>query len=99
MGFLDELGERFRDKTRDDVCAALRSLGVDAQMAERGRAEEEIGERGASGASLGIIDIPEGAIRWVHVHRYKGWGLEPGGRTIYVTDYGVTDPRLGARDR
>ena len=43
MGFFDKVKGSFRDKTRDNVCDVLQGIGVDAQMAERGRSEEEIG--------------------------------------------------------
>jgi len=42
MGFLDKAKETFRDKTRDDLCAGLLTIGLDAHMAERGQLEEHI---------------------------------------------------------
>ena len=80
--FVDRLEERLRDKTRDNLCKGLRNLGIDAQMAERGRHEENIGGSG----SKGLIDIPEGSIRWINVYRARDWES---------TDYVVPDPRLG----
>jgi len=88
-GFFDVLRDIFRDHARDDICRGPRSFGIDAQMAPRGRAEEDIGE-----GSLGVIDIPEGPIRWVNVRKI----VTGGGRsstTDYYTDYGVPDSRLG----
>ncbi len=91
MGFFDKVRDTFRSKARDNICAGLQSLGVDAQMAERGRAEEDI-ECGVSySRSLGLIDIPEGPIRWVNV--VKRSGQAPGGMTYYIK-YGVPDSRL-----
>lgn len=86
MSFFNKVRETFRDKTRDNICAGLQSLGIDAQMAERGRSEEKIGGKG----SLGVIDIPEGTIRWVNVSRISAQGS----RTWYSTEYGVPDSRL-----
>lgn len=99
-GTFDMLKETFRDKTRDDICAALRSLGIDAQMAKRGLGKKWIGLRdfslGSSGESLGLIDILQGPIRWVNVLKYQTHSGEGSrGYTYYFTDYGVHDPRLG----
>jgi len=86
----DRVQEIFRDYdyTSDNIYAGLRSLGIDAQIAERGRAEENI-ECGENSKSLGMIDIPEGPIRWVNVIK----------RTVHQEDtyyikYGVGDARL-----
>ena len=84
-----KLTEKFRDKMRDDICAGLRALGVDAKMAVRGRAEEH---SSAGTFSLGVIDIPEGPIRWVNVYRVEGDRRT--GPPEYYTEYGVPDPRL-----
>lgn len=78
--------ETFRDKTRDNICAALQRMGIDAQMVKRGRYEE-----GTRTGSLGLIDILEGPIRWVNVRRVSHGQY----RTDYYTDYGVPDARLG----
>ena len=80
--------EKFRDKTRDELHAHLRSLGVDAHMAPRGRAEEEI----AGGFSLGVIEILGEHIKWVNVRRGPGGGNYPG---LHL-DCGVPDPRLAS---
>jgi len=58
--------EWVRDKSRDELAYALNSVGVKAEMAERGRAEEKV-EDSWYQRSLGIIDIPEGSIRWVNI--------------------------------
>ena len=58
--------EKLRDKTRDDLAHALNSLGVRAEMAERGRVEEKINNSWIN-RSLGVIDLPEGPIRWINI--------------------------------
>ena len=60
--------EWVRDKSRDELADALNSVGVKAEMAERGRAEEKV-EDSWYQRSLGILDIPEGSIRWVNILR------------------------------
>ena len=42
MGFFDKAKDTFREKTRDKVYTALKSIGVDAKLAENGRPEEII---------------------------------------------------------
>ena len=68
--------ERWRDKTRDNLTSALNSLGVRAKMAERGRAEEEVRKRLFT-RSLGVVDIPEGSIRWINVVKQDGGQHNP----------------------
>jgi hypothetical protein len=58
--------EIFRDKSRDKLAQNLNSLGIRANLAERGRAEEKI-ENSWYQRSLGIIDIPEGLVRWINI--------------------------------
>ena len=91
MGFLDKLREALRDHTRDNICAGLQALGIDAQMAAQGRPEETI-ETGFYTQSLGMIDIAEGPIRWVNVRKRQPRG--PDASVAYYTDYGVPDTRL-----
>ena len=55
-----------RDKSRDNLAGALNSVGVKAEMAERGRAEEKV-ENSWYQRSLGVIDILEGSIRWINI--------------------------------
>lgn len=90
MGFFNKFQETIRDKTRDNICDFLQSMGIDAQMAERGRGEENI-ESGSYSKSLGIIDITKGQIRWVNV--VKRSEESPGGMKYYIK-YGVPDSRL-----
>jgi hypothetical protein len=58
--------EIFRDKSRDELARNLNSLGVRADLAERGRTEEKI-ENSWYQRSLGIIDLPEGLVRWINI--------------------------------
>ena len=58
--------EILRDKSRDDLARSLNSLGIRANLAERGRPEEKI-ENSWYQRSLGIIDIPEGSVRWINI--------------------------------
>ena len=62
----ENMVERLRDKTRDELAYNLNSLGVKAEMAERGRAEDKI-DNSWYQRSLGIIDIPEGLVRWINI--------------------------------
>ena len=68
--------ERWRDKTRDNIAKALNSLGVRAEMAERGRAEEEVRKRTFT-RSIGVIDIAEGPFRWVNIVKQDGNQYSP----------------------
>lgn len=82
--------EELKKNETDNICAELQALGIDAQMAERGRPEEEI----EGGGSLGLIDIPEGPIHWVNVRKQRDRLSESVSYTYHI-DYGVSDPRLG----
>ena len=62
----NRMKEQLRDKSRDGLIYALNSVGVKAEMAERGRAEEKV-EDSWYQRSLGVIDILEGSIRWVNI--------------------------------
>ena len=75
MPLFQKLRERFRDHARDDLCAGLRRLGMNAKLAQRGRPEERIALH-ADHLSLGIIDISQGPIRWINV---PGRRSSPGG--------------------
>ncbi len=58
--------EIFRDKSRDRLAQNLNSLSIRADLAERGRPEEKV-ENSWYQRSLGIIDIPEGLVRWINI--------------------------------
>jgi len=61
----------FRDKTRDNLARNLNSLGIRAELAERGRAEEQV-ENSWYQRSLGIIDISEGLATWINILKKDG---------------------------
>jgi len=63
--------EIFRDKSRDKLAQNLNSLGIGAVLAERGRGEEKV-ENSWYQRSLGIIDIPEGLVRWINILKKDG---------------------------
>ena len=63
--------ERFRDKTRDKLTQALNALGIRAEMAERGRAEEGVNNSWYQ-RSLGVIDLQDGPVRWINVLKKDG---------------------------
>ena len=63
--------EKLRDKTRDDLTHALNPLGLRAEMAERGRIEEKANNSWFN-RSLGIIDLPEGPIKWINILKKDG---------------------------
>ena len=65
----DKTADGWRSKEGDKLCAHLRDLGIEAEMAERGRTEEGIGD----GYSRGLIDIIDGPIRWVNL---KFWPMQ-----------------------
>jgi len=103
MGIVRKTREKFRDKTRDRICADLQRLGVDAQMAARGRDEEKVRRTfldllvalgGTSRESLGIIDIPNGPIRWINVRKTITISQYGYSEPSYCVDYGVPDCRL-----
>jgi len=68
--------EIFRDKSRDKLSQNMNSLGIRAVLAERGRAEEKV-ENSWYQRSLGIIDIPEGLVRWINILKKDGSGRSP----------------------
>ena len=85
MSFFRKVRQAFQNKPREEFCAHLQSLGIDASLAERGRDEEKIG----GGNSLGIIDIADGPIRWVNVL------IEHGEETSWCNiEYSVPDPKI-----
>lgn len=68
--------ERFRDKTRDNITKALNSLSLRAEMAERGRPEEDVCKRWGT-RSLGVVDVAEGPFRWVNIVKMDGGRYNP----------------------
>jgi len=58
--------EQIRDKSRDDLAYVLNSIGLKAEMSDRGRSEEKI-DNSWYQRSLGVIDIAEGPVRWINI--------------------------------
>ena len=82
------------EDTRVELCTALKSLGVDAQLAARGRVEEKI--HFDPRQSLGVLDIAEGPIRWVNVTQETAtWGGGDDPPFLDFVVYGVPAPRVG----
>ena len=70
LDFFGRVKERFRGHARNDLCPVLQGLGVQAQLAERCRLEEEASS--GRGGSFGVIDVLEGPICWVGVKNTSG---------------------------
>lgn len=91
MRFIGKIREAFRVKMRDEFCAGLQQqLGINASLAPRGRREEQV-KRANRARSLGLVDIPDGPIRWVNVQEVGG-AMED---THYCATYGVPDQKIG----
>ena len=72
------------------ICVALQGFGIDAQIAEQGRPEKDI-ECGFWTKSFGLVDVPDGPIRWVYMTEYS-----PGPENSdFFIKYGVPDAKLG----
>lgn len=78
-----------RDKTRDNICAGLQALGIDAQMAER-----SLPLWGLEGNSIAFFNIPRGAIRWINVRCAVGYGIKYDKYNVFCIDYVAPDPKL-----
>ncbi len=68
--------EALRDKTRDELTSSLNTLGIRADMSERGRVEEKMQDSWYQ-RSLGVIDMPEGPIKWINVLKQDGSRYNP----------------------
>jgi hypothetical protein len=92
--FFFRIRESFRDTTRDDFYTGLKAMGMNAQLAARGRFEEEIrdSDMGFGGYSLGIIGLEESPISWINIRKYGG--MESRDTLVYFFDYGVRDVKL-----
>ena len=75
------------DPSISELCAGLQDLGTGAQRAERGRPEEKF--TWWRGDALGVIDIPEGPIRWVTLKCD-----ESEYSTTCYSEYGIPDPQV-----
>ena len=87
MKFFHAIKEILRDKEKDKLCAGLRDMGLDAQMAEQGRPEEQaVGRlsRWSPKISMGLIEIHGEPIRWINVVRENsGDGGGGGGMVLH----------------
>ena len=81
--------ELFRDKSRDKLAQNLNSLGIRADLAERGRAEEKI-ENSWYQRSLGIIDIRDGLVSWINILKKDASGKSP---PLWWVILGIPDER------
>ena len=88
MSIFGKVREALRDKTRENFRTGLQSLGIEASMAPRGRREEHI-KRAGRARSLGIIDIPDGAVRWANVQLMNNLT-----DSYYCATYGVPDLKI-----
>jgi hypothetical protein len=89
--------ESFRDKTRDALATNLNAIGVRAEMIERGAIAEKI-EDSWYKRSLGIINIPEGPIRWINILKRDRSQHNPRPRwwvVLGIPDYSPPIPRHG----
>lgn len=84
----------YKNKGREELCASLIAMGVDARAVE-GRDRPEAITSGfwqtlaGGGESLGVIEIGKGPISWIHVT--YDYSSESG--PYYETNYGVPDER------
>ncbi len=87
--------ERFRDKTRDNLEAALQSLGLPASMSERDMPSENV-QKPTWSRALGSIEVTDGPISHVNVFKIDGSQYSPT-RWWYV--FLVPDDRPFSQDR
>jgi hypothetical protein len=92
--FFLKVSETFRDKTRDDFCSKLKTMGINAQLAARGRFEEGIIDMDLDpgGYSLGIIGLEESPIKWINIRKESGSKGQD--YPVYHIDYGIVDMKL-----
>ena len=105
-GFLDHFKVASSDRKREAICDHLNSIGVKANLAQRGSPEELF--KGAQEQSLGLISIHDQVLDWVNVVRgyirspkavdylysYRG----PPQSNYYRIWYGIRDPNLKIRE-
>ena len=88
------IAEVFRDKNRDNLTQALNTLGIQATMLGRGRAEEQIRNKnlGILGSSLGIVQVTGDQITWVNVVRLSR--RSKNSPAYYRAVFGIPDSTL-----
>ena len=78
------VGEKLRDKSRDNLTRNLYQLGVKAKMLDRKVIQEKIGNVWWM-RSLGVIEIDEGPIKWINVlKKDRSKNSPPKWRYIYI---------------
>ena len=87
MSLFKKIKEKVRDKTRDELTAHLRALGVDAEMVERG-APDDIGGKGLLETDLGSIRIQGREINVIWLKRWTS-GNESSMDIYYDIHYAV----------
>jgi len=65
MGIVRKAQEKFRDKTVDELCAALRAIGLNASMVRHGESVAHMYRD--LGKSQGLIEVANSPIPWVDV--------------------------------
>ena len=63
---VSKLKETIRDKSRDNLANTLITLGIKAEMAERGMEQEKIGDEWYT-RRQGIINIQDHSIKWINI--------------------------------
>ena len=89
------LGEMFRDQTRDDMAQLLSVFGIKTELAGKGRPKESISLSYGwvpGRESLGIIDIEDGLIAFINVIKTKG--RDQHGPAIYKYVFCVPDKTI-----
>jgi hypothetical protein len=77
------LDDKFRDRTRERFCERLRTIGVSAEMCERGADEPP--------ESLGCIEISAGLIRMINIWKESYVDNEGNWTVSYHTHYFIPD--------
>jgi hypothetical protein len=90
-GCMDRFDESYNSDFREDIMLELCSIGIDAELLDRGLPEEKSGE-----ASLGLILIRGSPIRWINVGlKDAGGGNEnyTGAHYYNCLEYAIPDSR------
>ena len=93
--WLSKISGRLKQSSRSELCEGLQSLGLRAEVAERGRPEERIT---SSERSVGVIDIHDSPIAWMNIVHMSWWEVmnmrDDDGRAPYYYECGIPDPNL-----
>jgi hypothetical protein len=78
---------------REQLCAALQAIGIQARLPDRGCKEEEF--TSGQGDPSGVIDIATGPIRWIGVRERMDLGYDRGpSEKTWYTEYIVPDSEI-----